>query len=83
MLCGGVVFSSTLSVNAYLPIPFCSGRALTPQETLERFRFLSFIDNVPFDDTLRAKGYSTFITAIIPQARTKSKRLKALARIFF
>ena len=43
---------------------FRSGRAPTPQKDDNNFRSLSFTDNVPFGDTLRAKGYSYFVVLL-------------------
>ncbi|MBE5747377.1 MAG: DUF421 domain-containing protein [Clostridiales bacterium] len=62
---------------------FRSGRAPTPQKDEEDFRSLSFTDNVPFGDTLRAKGYSYFCVFIIHLFFSKRKRLRKLSRIFF
>ena len=50
-----------LRLNANTSTTFRSGRAPTPQKAEEDFRSLSFTDNVPFGDTLRAKGYSYFV----------------------
>ena len=70
--------------NAYLYAPFCSGRAFAPQKTTDRdYRFLSSTDNVPFDDTLRTKGYSTFIVLIIPPLLKKRKRLGVYFLYFY
>lgn len=50
-----------LRLNADTGTAFRSGRAPTPQKDEEDFRSLSFTDNVPFGDTLRAEGYSYFV----------------------
>ncbi len=62
---------------------FRSGRAPTPQKDDSVFRSLSFTDNVPFDDTLRAEGYSYFVFPLYTLFPYKRKRLRNLLRIFF
>ena len=57
MVCTTTLFAVRCDTGA----AFCSGRAPTPQKDEEDFRSLSFTDNVPFGDTLRAEGYSYFV----------------------
>ena len=57
MLCATTVFCVQHDTGA----AFRSGRAPIPQKDDPVFRSLSFTDNVPFDDTLRTKGYSYFV----------------------
>ncbi len=49
---------------------------MTPQKNKREIDFLSFIDNVPFDDTLRVKATQLFVTYIIHISLKKRKRLK-------
>ena len=55
--CGKAVFYAP----EYVKMSFPLGLADAPRHRRKAevgFAFLSFIDNVPFDDTLRAGGYS-------------------------
>ena len=67
-------------VHGYLI--FCSGRALTPQKNKRTTDFLSFIDNVPFDDTLRVKATHIFVIPIIHNPPKKRKRLTYIFSTF-
>ena len=49
---------------------------MTPQKNKRKTDFLSFIDNVPFDDTLRVKATHIFVIPIIHNPSKKRKRLK-------
>ena len=62
---------------------FRSGRAPTPQKDEEDFRSLSFTDNVPFGDTLRAKGYSYFVRLLYHAYHRKTSVLQGKRAYFF